>query len=210
MSWREITLGSAIHVKHGYAFKGELFSDSGDFIVLTPGNFNEGGGFRIRPEKDRAYIGDIPESFVLDEGDLIVAMTEQGPGLLGSSALIPKADRYLHNQRLGLVEQIDVTLLEKRFLYFLFNTRSVRGQISGSASGTKVRHTAPERIYRVGVRVPDVRTKGKIAEILFAYDDLVENNRRRMELLEDAARQLYREWFVSLRFPGREHSRIIN
>jgi type I restriction enzyme S subunit len=210
MSWREITLGSAIHVKHGYAFKGELFSDSGDYIVLTPGNFNEGGGFRIRPEKDRAYVGNIPESFVLDEGDLIVVMTEQGPGLLGSSALIPKADRYLHNQRLGLVDQIDSTLLEKRFLYFLFNTRSVRGQISGSASGTKVRHTAPERIYRVCVRVPDVRTQGKIAEILFAYDDLIENNRRRMELLEDAARQLYREWFVRLRFPGHEHTRIIN
>jgi type I restriction enzyme S subunit len=210
MSWREITLGSAIHVKHGYAFKGELFSDSGDYIVLTPGNFNEGGGFRIRPEKDRAYVGNIPESFVLDEGDLIVVMTEQGPGLLGSSALIPKADRYLHNQRLGLVDQIDSTLLEKRFLYFLFNTRSVRGQISGSASGTKVRHTAPERIYRVCVRVPDVRTQGKIAEILFAYDDLIENNRRRMELLEDAARQLYREWFVRLRCPGHEHTRIIN
>jgi type I restriction enzyme S subunit len=210
MSWREITLGSAIHVKHGYAFKGELFSDSGDYIVLTPGNFNEGGGFRIRPEKDRAYVGNIPESFVLDEGDLIVVMTEQGPGLLGSSALIPKADRYLHNQRLGLVDQIDSTLLEKRFLYFLFNTRSVRGQISGSASGTKVRHTAPERIYRVCVRVPDVRTQGKIAEILFAYDDLIENNRRRMELLEDAARQLYWEWFVRLRCPGHEHTRIIN
>jgi type I restriction enzyme S subunit len=111
---------------------------------------------------------------------------------------------------LGLVDQIDSTLLEKRFLYFLFNTRSVRGQISGSASGTKVRHTAPERIYRVCVRVPDVRTQGKIAEILFAYDDLIENNRRRMELLEDAARQLYWEWFVRLRCPGHEHTRIIN
>ena len=46
--------------------------------------------------------------------------------------------------------------------------------------------------------------------ILSAYDDLIENNRRRMELLEEAARQLYREWFVRLRFPGREHTRIIN
>ena len=39
MSWREITLGSAIRVKHGYAFKGEFFSDSGKYILLTPGNF---------------------------------------------------------------------------------------------------------------------------------------------------------------------------
>ena len=210
MSWREITLGAAIHVKHGYAFKGEFFADSGRYIVLTPGNFNEQGGFRIRPEKDRAYTVDFPETYVLNEGDLIVAMTEQGPGLLGSSALVPEADRYLHNQRLGLVDQIDPSSLEKRFLYYLFNTHSVRGQINGSASGTKVRHTSPERIYQVRVRVPDVRTQGKIADTLSAYDDLIENNRRRMALLEESARLLYREWFVRLRFPGHEHTRIVD
>lgn len=208
MNWREITLGSAIHVKHGFAFKGQFFVDSGEYIVLTPGNFNEEGGFRIRPEKDRAYAGDIPETYVLDESDLIVAMTEQGAGLLGSAALVPQANRYLHNQRLGLVDQIDASAFDKRFLYLLFNTRAVRAQISGSASGTKVRHTAPERIYRVRVRVPDVTTQASIAETALAYDDLIENNRRRMALLEESARQLYREWFVRLRFPGHEHTHV--
>lgn len=210
MSWQEITLGSAIHVKHGYAFKGEFFSDQGGYIVLTPGNFNEEGGFRARPEKDRAYAGDIPEDYVLAESDLIVAMTEQGAGLLGSAALVPQDNRYLHNQRLGLVDQIDCSLLDKNFLYLLFNTRSVRAQISGSASGTKVRHTAPERIYRVRVRVPDVVTQRAIAETVLAYDDLIEINRRRMALLEESARLLYREWFVRLRFPGHEHIRIVD
>lgn len=210
MTWREIALGSAIHVKHGFAFKGELFADHGEYTVLTPGNFNEEGGFRIRPDKDRAYTGDIPEAYILDENDLIVAMTEQGAGLLGSAALVPQANRYLHNQRLGLIDQIDVSVLDKRFLYLLFNTRPVRAQINGSASGTKVRHTAPERIYRVRVQVPDIRTQGSIADTVLAYDDLIENNRRRMSLLEESARQLYREWFVRLRFPGHEHTRIIN
>lgn len=210
MTWRKIALGSAIHVKHGFAFKGKLFADHGEYIVLTPGNFNEEGGFRIRPDKDRAYAGDIPEAYILDENDLIVAMTEQGAGLLGSAALVPQANRYLHNQRLGLVDQIDVSVLDKRFLYLLFNTRSVRAQINGSASGTKVRHTAPERIYRVRVQVPDVKTQGSIADTVLAYDDLIENNRRRMSLLEESARQLYREWFVRLRFPGHEHTRIID
>ncbi len=210
MSWQEIALGSAIHVKHGYAFKSEFFADSGQYIVLTPGNFNEQGGFRSRPEKDRSYSGNIPEAFILNEGDLIVAMTEQGPGLLGSSALIPEGNRYLHNQRIGLIDQIDSSILEKRYLYFLFNTHSVRGQIRGSASGTKVRHTAPERVYRVLVRVPDVRTQGKIADILSAYNNLIENNRRRIALLEESARLLYREWFVYLRFPGHEHVKAVD
>ena len=210
MSWKDISLGSAIHVKHGFAFKGEFFADKGQYIVLTPGNFNEAGGFRVRPEKDRAYVGDIPEAYILEENDLIVAMTEQGAGLLGSAALVPQENRYLHNQRLGLIDQIDTSLLDKRFLYLLFNTRSVRAQISGSASGTKVRHTAPERIYRVQVRVPNVSTQVAIAETILAYDNLIENNRRRMTLLEDSARLLYSEWFVRLRFPGFEHTRIVD
>ena len=154
MSWREIILGDAIHVKHGFAFKGQHFSDNGEYIVLTPGNFNEEGGFRLRPGKDRFYTGDIPEEYILSKDDLIIAMTKQGSGLLGSSALIPDGDKFLHNQRLGLIQDLDETVLDKKFLYYLFNTRSVRGQISGSATGTKVKHTAPERIYRVNATVP--------------------------------------------------------
>ena len=209
MTWTEVQLGDAIHVKHGFAFKGQFFKCSGTHVVLTPGNFNEGGGFRLRPGKDRFYSGDIPEEYILKENDLIVAMTEQGPGLLGSSALIPESGRYLHNQRLGLVQVRDDTVIDRRFLYYLFNTRAVREQINGSATGTKVRHTAPERIYRVIASVPsNVEEQRKIGQVLFSYDDLIENNRRQIHLLEQAARLLYEEWFVHLRFPGHAHVEI--
>jgi type I restriction enzyme S subunit len=210
MSWKQLELGRAIHVKHGFAFKGEHFVDEGEFIVLTPGNFYEAGGFRVRPGKDRAYAGDVPDDYVLNENDLIVAMTEQGAGLLGSSALIPETNRYLHNQRIGLVDTIDPTVLDRGFLYYLFNTRDVRGQISGSATGTKVRHTAPDRIYRVRVRVPEVTRQKVIAETLNAYDDLIVNNRRRIELLEQSALLLFKEWFVHLRYPGHEYHKVID
>ena len=207
MSWREISLGDVLHIKHGYAFKSQYFSDTGDFVVLTPGNFYEEGGFRLRPAKDRFYTGDVSEDYLLNDGDLIVAMTEQGPGLLGSSAWIPEGGKYLHNQRLGLIQDLDEAVLDKKFLYYLFNTRAVRGQIYGSATGTKVRHTAPERIYRVKATVPsDVSEQEKIAQILSVYDNLIENNQRQMQLLEQAAKLLYKEWFVYLRFPGHEHT----
>ena len=209
MSWTEVQLGDAIHVKHGYAFKGQFFTDSGTHIVLTPGNFDEGGGFRLRPGKDRFYSRDIPEEHILKEDDLIVAMTEQGPGLLGSSALVPESGRYLHNQRLGLVQIREDTVFDRRFLYYLFNTRGVREQISGSATGTKVRHTAPERIYRVIASVPsNVEEQRKIGQILFSYDNLIENNRRRIHLLEQTARLIYEEWFIHLQFPGRDRVTI--
>lgn len=65
-------------------------------------------------------------------------------------------------------------------------------------------------LHEIKVRCPDTKVQDRIADILSAYDDLIENNRRRMALLEEAARQLYREWFVRLRFPGHEHTRITN
>jgi type I restriction enzyme S subunit len=65
-------------------------------------------------------------------------------------------------------------------------------------------------LHELEVRYPDDRAQERIADTLSAYDDLIENNRRRMALLEEAARQLYREWFVRLRFPGHEHTRFTN
>lgn len=65
-------------------------------------------------------------------------------------------------------------------------------------------------LHAFNVRVPGVEVQQRIASILSAYDDLIENNRRRIALLEESARLLYREWFVRLRFPGHEHTRIAN
>lgn len=210
MKWPSTTFSDLFRVKHGYAFKGEHFASEGPYVLLTPGNFNEEGGYRDQGEKTKYYTGDVPEGYVLEEGDLLVAMTEQAPGLLGSSAWIPEANRFLHNQRLGRIVDVDLARLDKHFLYYLFNTVSVRHQISSTASGTKVRHTAPERIGRVVVHLPPPGVQSRIADILSAYDDLIENNRRRMALLEESARQLYREWFVRLRFPGHEHTPVKN
>jgi type I restriction enzyme, S subunit len=126
VSWREIQLGDAFSIKHGFAFKSEHFGEEGRHVVLTPGNFHEPGGFRPRPGKDRFYTVEPPEDFILAPDDLIVAMTEQGEGLLGSSALVPSEGSYLHNQRIGLIENLDATRLEKGFLYRLFNTACPR------------------------------------------------------------------------------------
>lgn len=208
MKWSPTRFSDLFRVKHGYAFKSEYFDSSGEYVLLTPGSFHEQGGYRDQGDKTKYYTGDVPEGFILDEGELLVAMTEQAPGLLGSSAWIPESNRFLHNQRLGRIVDLNERRIEKRFLYYLFNTDSVRGQISGSASGTKVRHTSPERMGRVEVKLPPVEAQRKISSTLTAYDDLIENNRRRMGLLENAARLLYQEWFVRLRFPGYEHTSI--
>jgi type I restriction enzyme, S subunit len=201
LTWADRKLGELLRVEHGFAFKGEHFTDAGDLVVLTPGNFHEQGGFRPRPGKDRFYAASFPDRYLLRKGDVIVAMTEQGEGLLGSSAVIPESDRYLHNQRLGLVKE-RANRANRMFVYHLFNTPHVREQIRNTSSGAKVRHTSPERIYGVSVRVPNPHEQARIAAILSAYDDLIANNQRRIALLEGMAEEIYREWFVRMRFPG--------
>lgn len=204
MKWKQITLGEILQVKHGWAFKSEHFSNIGQHIVLTPGNFYEEGGFKSRGDKDRFYSGDYPSEYLLSKGNVIVAMTEQGEGLLGSAAIIPESNCYLHNQRLGLVTIKNNVEADLFFVYKLFNTKIVRQQISGSASGAKVKHTAPERIYKCKVELPPLHLQKKIAAILSAYDDLIENNLKRIKLLEEMAQITYEEWFVRLKFPGHE------
>ncbi len=198
-----VHLGDLVEIKHGFAFQGRYFSDEGPYALLTPGNFEESGGFRRR-EKQKFYTGPVPANFVLKKGDLLVAMTEQGEGLLGSAAFIPSDGPYLHNQRLGLVSMRPEVQADLRYIYYLFNTPSVRAQIRASASGTKVRHTAPARLYAIEADVPDLGTQRRIASILGSYDDLIEVNRRRIAALEEMARRLFEEWFVHLRFPGHE------
>jgi type I restriction enzyme S subunit len=193
-----------LEIKHGHAFLGEHFDSTGTHIVLTPGSFYEEGGFKQKGDKEKWYNGPVPADYVLNEGDLIIAMTEQAEGLLGSSAIIPRSGLYLHNQRLGLVQIRDKKQTDPKFIYYLFNSKPVRQQIRASASGVKIRHTAPSRIGEVKTRVPLFPVQQRIAGILSAYDGLIENNLRRIRILEEMARNLYREWFVLYRFSGSE------
>jgi type I restriction enzyme, S subunit len=209
MSWDTILLGEVMNVKHGYAFKSQGFSDSGDLVLLTPGNCHETGGLKLKGDKERYYVGEFPPEFLLVEGDMLVVMTDliNAAPILGGSFVIPEDNRFLHNQRLGLVQITDESRVDRTFLYYLLNTYAYRAQVRGSASGATVRHTSPGRIRGCNVRLPrDVGYQRRVGSVLSAYDDLIENNRRRIALLEETARQLYREWFVRFRFPGHEHT----
>jgi type I restriction enzyme S subunit len=193
-------LRGKIHVKHGFPFKGEHFKSSGPYVVLTPGNFHEEGGFKRNAEKDKCYAEPFPEDYLLKQGDVVVAMTEQTDGLLGSMALIPENGRFLHNQRLGLVTSL-TSDVDVRFLYHLFKTKSVREQIRRSASGSKVKHTSPERIYDVQVQLPTPQEQTAIANLLTALDAKIELNNRINAELEEMAKLLYDYWFVQFDFP---------
>lgn len=100
--------------------------------------------------------------------------------------------------------------MDSVFLYYNLSHRARSGHFNGLLTGATIKHLPREKLALVQVDVPDLPTQQRIAGILSAYDDLIENNRRRIELLEQAARLLYREWFVHLRFPGNETAKIVD
>jgi type I restriction enzyme S subunit len=210
-NWPTARLGDLFRVKHGFAFKGDFFENTGDELVLTPGNFKIGGGLQIRQGKERYYSGAYPPEFVLQPGDLLIALTDltQGAPILGIPIVIPSDGRFLHNQRLGKIVDLDESRLDRTYAYFLFVWDGVRAKLRATATGATVRHTAPSRIQDVEVALPPLPTQQKVAAILSAYDDLVDNTNRRIKLLEEVAKRIYREWFVNFRYPGHETARLV-
>lgn len=177
VGWDSKKLANQITIKHGFAFKSAFFTSDGDFVLLTPGNFFESGGFRHRGKKQKYYVGQIPNGFVLSEGDLLMAMTEQAPGLLGSCILVPESDRFLHNQRLGLIEPREEVSWHSPFFAHVFNTKSFRKALSDSCTGIKVRHTSPDKIGLVPVPFPStlqeqVTVAAKIGKLVESWSSL--------------------------------------
>lgn len=96
------------------------------------------------------------------------------------------------------------------FLFYALKARKehIRELATEASHGTKKLDT--DVLASVQIAVPGLSTQKRVAEVLLTYDDLIENNRRRMALLEESARLLYNEWFVRLRFPGHEHTPIVD
>jgi len=192
---KTVLLGDLIDIKHGYAFKGEHFSDRGDKIVVTPGNFYDSGGFKYK-NKEKYYVGNIPEEFIFNKGDLAIAMTEQMAGLLGSSLLIPESDKFLHNQRIGSVNIKDNSVVDKIYLYYLFNAPYVRQHISSMATGTKIRHTSPSSIYKLSVALPEINEQKVIGQVLNSLDEKIKMNQRMDKTLEQIGQSIFKHYFI--------------
>ena len=93
-----------------------------------------------------------------------------------------------------------------RFVYYALKCLGLDRFNTGGANPTLNRN----HIHGLPINIPEPHVQDQIADILSAYDDLIENNRRRIILLEEAARLLHREWFVHFRFPGHEHVRVLD
>jgi type I restriction enzyme S subunit len=131
-----------------------------------------------------------------------VLVVARGVGGTGDVKISPEKS-WITN--LSIVLAVDPEEVNKKFLYYRLGIEPLKDQLNTGAAQAQItiENLAPYRIS-----IPSFGVQHRIADILSAYDDLIENDRRRIALLEEAARMLYREWFVHFRFPGHEHVRI--
>jgi type I restriction enzyme, S subunit len=111
-------------------------------------------------------------------------------------------------QRTYVIESTDRKALSIRFLYY--SLHQSLSHFQSASIGAATQYLTKSLLNNFKVLLPPIATQESIVDTLSGYDDLIENNQRRMVLLEESARLLYSEWFIRLRFPGHEHTRVID
>ncbi len=143
---------------------------------------------------------------VPEPGDLILA--REAPA--GNVAIVKEGEKVCLGQRTVHLRP-KTAKVDPDFLCYFLLAPPQQGKLLAGQTGATAKHVNMKDIRRLDlVGLPSLSTQRTIGSLLATYDDLLENNRRRIELLEETARQLYRQWFVRLRFPGHEHTRVIN
>lgn len=105
---------------------------------------------------------------------------------------------------------VDEKKADAAFLYYYFRAARTVQQIHNLAFSTGVPHINLDILRNFEVRLPPLHAQKRIRAILSAYDDLIENNTRRIKVLEEMAQAIYREWFVNCRFPGHKKVKLVN
>jgi type I restriction enzyme, S subunit len=200
-----VKLKDIISITHGYAFKGEFFSDDEQkYVLVTPGNFNIGGGFKT--DKLRYYSGEVPKKYILRKDDVIITMTDlsKSADTLGHSAKIPtmKNKIFLHNQRIGKINKKS-ELINLDFIYWLMRTKKFHEFVIGSASGSTVKHTSPNRVLEYEFDLPEIGKQKAIVSVLSSFDDKIERLEKQNKSLEKIGEALFKQWFVNFEFPNK-------
>jgi type I restriction enzyme S subunit len=206
---RAVSIGDLVEVVSGPAFKSAAFTDNSADIPLIKGE-NVAQGY-IAWEKSKYWPANDVDGyrrFFLEPGDIVLAMDRPWiPAGLKWARLKAHDPLSLLVQRVARLRARDG--LRQDFLNYVVASTTFSEYVRNIMGGTNVPHISADQIRAFKFRVPGMSEQAAVAATLSAYDDLVENNRRRIALLEEVPRMLYREWFVSLRFPGHEHVRII-
>jgi type I restriction enzyme S subunit len=203
--WPKVKLADCVNLLAGFPFKSEQFTDNPDDVALVKGeNVSQGcilwGISKRWPASDWEKM----EKFHLLPGDVVVAMDRPWiPAGLKWSFIRASDPKALLVQRCARLRASDGRL-DQNFLRFVIGGPGFESYVIPITTGVNVPHISGQQILDFEFPLSPLPIQRRIAGILSAYDELMENSQRRIRLLEAIARGLYREWFVHFRFPGHE------
>ena len=163
------------------------------------------GNFNLDNLSEMRFESNEQDRYGLKFGDLVIC---EG-GEPGRCAIwknqIPnmKIQKALHRVRVH-------DCLDYRFLFYWFLLAGKTGELEQYFTGATIKHMPGEKLKSIIIDLPPIEIQRRIADILSAYDDLIDNNQKQIKLLEEAAQRLYKEWFVNLRFPGYETTPVVD
>lgn len=202
---RLVKLADCVDLLSGFAFKSQDFTNDPHDVALVKGE-NVSQGRVLWDISKRWPLADWRkyEKFQLAAGDVVIAMDRPW---------VPAGLKWCfirdHDPKALLVQRCcrlraNPRLMDQTFLRCVIGGPGFEGYIKPITTGVNIPHISGRQILDYSFPLPDLPTQRKIAGILSAYDDLIENNLRRIKILEEMAQSLYREWFVHFSFPGHE------
>ena len=203
MSWEKVRLGDVTDSCLGKML--DKAKNKGEYQPYLANVDVRWGSFNLDNLSEMRFEDNEQERYGLKYGDLVIC---EG-GEPGRCAIwkdqIPnmKIQKALHRVRVH-------DCLDYRFLYYWFLLAGKTGALEQYFTGATIKHMPGEKLRSVLIDMPPIEVQRHIANILWVYDNLIENNQKQIKLLEEAAQRLYKEWFVDLRFPGHETTPIVD
>lgn len=207
-------LGKYYNVISGFAFKSSDLKDNADIPIIKIGNISNGKNVIIENMQyvDHEFLN-INEKYHIKNGDVLISLTgshiNQPNSMVGRVCRNYDKQTYLLNQRAGKI--IAKENASTDYMFYALLTKAMKESIVSRAYGAANQvNVSPAAIMGIKWNFPTLPIQKKIASILSAYDCLIENNTRRIRLLEQMAENLYKEWFVRFRFPEHEKVEMVN
>lgn len=200
-NWKKIRLGELCEISRGSSprpIADERYFVGGTIPWIKIADATKSGKYLY---ETRAKVNEFGASFsrLLPAGSLIVAAS----GTLGYTQILG-VPGCVHDGWL-IIQSLNG--IDRDFLYYLFQYR--QQHFYNMAYGAAIQNINTMILREMEIEIPPLNEQKKIAAILSAYDDLIENNTRRIQILEEMARRIYEEWFVRFRFPGHENVRMV-
>ena len=205
--WKKYKLSEIATLSNGINFDKSAYTSGVKLIGVA--DFKD----RIYPDYESLQEVDskvVRRGDYLEKGDIVFVRSNGNKELVGRCMMIDRDVPVTYSGFCIKLHLIDKNLFEPVYFNYLFRTRQFRKAITGTAVGANIQNLSQARLGNCEVNIPEIETQIRIATILSRYDSLIENYQKQIKLLEEAAQRLYKEWFVELRFPGYENTKMVD